>query len=78
MANLAIFWVLTVTTPFHLGYVFLIAFIISVGLIYFLLSEVTKILTLPWKILLWCTSVAFLLSYLNIGFSVPGIASRSS
>jgi hypothetical protein len=57
--------------------VFFAAFIVSIGIVYFLLIEVSQQLTLVWKIVVFCTSMLFLLSYLKIGFSVPGIASRA-
>lgn len=57
-------------------WVFFGAFLVSVGVVYFLITEVTKQVTLAWRITIVCSSLLFLLSYLNIGFSVPGIASR--
>lgn len=35
-----------------------------------------KILSTPWFILTLLSNILFLLSYLNVGFSYPGIASR--
>ena len=58
-------------------WVFFLSFLVSIGLVYFLITEVTKQVTTVWKIVIIVSSLLFLLSYLNIGFSVPGIASRA-
>jgi len=57
--------------------VFFVAFLVSIGLVYFLIAEVAKQVTLVWRLVILTSSVLFLLSYLNIGFSLPGIASRA-